>query len=266
MTGTKVVEVPMKDLKNTFFARRELNNDRVIFLAELMERNEPIEPITVVEGTHEVIDGRHRIAAADLLGRETIIAKFVKPQPKPKLIAAALEANYGGALPPTGADIDYVIRQLLTEKVAIGKICELLAFIPEGLLRAHTRDIKKMDRRRKVATAISRVAEGATVFEAARELDIDPQEIKARLHQKKDEKSKSSVFLEDKQRILSGLHSTGNSIGKTLQNVLPLVESGEISASDAEEFMETIAKRLAQLQKRNRNWKERLKVLQETLK
>jgi len=258
-------EVAIKDLTSSFFARKELNEDRVIFFGELYEKNVEVDPITAVENTFEVIDGRHRIAGAELVGKETIVAILAKQQARPKLIAAALEANYGGALPPSRADIDYVIRQLIAEKVPVTKICELLAFIPEEILRMHVREVKKREQKRKVTNAISRVVDGATVFEAAREFDIDPKEIKARLGRKNSEENGSALFGDDKKRVLQNLRSMGSGIGKTLGNTFPLIESGEVSLEDAQKFAEEIGRRLKLLQKRNRDWLKRFETLKQTL-
>ena len=60
----RIVNVPIEKLKATVYARRQLNEDRVMQFALMLEAGEQCDPITVTPDL-EVIDGRHRLAARD---------------------------------------------------------------------------------------------------------------------------------------------------------------------------------------------------------
>src|SRR6266850_7024695 len=96
----KPVEVLLEQLKVDFFVRKKLNDDRVMQLALLYEAGTELPPIEI-NWDKQVIDGRHRKAALEMLGRKTALCHDIGQKALGESIVLALRANVGGALPPT---------------------------------------------------------------------------------------------------------------------------------------------------------------------
>src|SRR5207248_3053577 len=110
-----VEKVKLTSIQTAFFVRKRLDEDRVIQLALLMENGADIPPIRITED-HILIDGRHRIEAARLASWTAIDAQIEPSQSdKGLLITEAFNANCGGSVPPTRADILFTIQQLLQQ-------------------------------------------------------------------------------------------------------------------------------------------------------
>src|SRR5689334_10759410 len=120
------VTVQLDQLRQTFYVRTALNQDHVIYLADLYETGEKVKPIIVNEKM-EIIDGRHRFEAmhALLLWKEGL-AFIAKGMSRQEMLVEALRSNMGGTLPPTPTDIQGVIQQLASEGVRTSDIADML--------------------------------------------------------------------------------------------------------------------------------------------
>ena len=107
----KIIKVKLSELKKDFYVREKLIESHWFLIAELMDAGTPFPPIEITED-FRVQDGRHRIRAAEFLERETIEAVIIPDKGKLASVSHALEANYGGSLPPTGEDIIHTLTYL----------------------------------------------------------------------------------------------------------------------------------------------------------
>lgn len=78
--GVAIAQVPLKDLKETFFVRVALDEKHVIYLAQIIESGVELPPIVAVKGTNEIVFGRHRKAAYQRLGRISALVEFPNVQ------------------------------------------------------------------------------------------------------------------------------------------------------------------------------------------
>jgi hypothetical protein len=80
-----------------------LSGEDVLHIQLLAQVETPLPPILVQRGTMRVIDGMHRLRAAQLLGRTTIDVRFFDGEDAEALVAA-VKANTEHGLPLTLAD------------------------------------------------------------------------------------------------------------------------------------------------------------------
>ena len=162
----KSVVLPIDAINLTFFVRTGIDDDRVLQLAALYEVGEEMDPVVITREHHELVDGRHRIAALDLLDRKEVECELIEDASQEELIGLAFKANTGGALPPTTADIEHTVRLLLDRKVLISKIIELLPF-PPSLTRKYVKGVQDKLRRTQLNRAVVAVADGEMTASAA---------------------------------------------------------------------------------------------------
>ncbi|HNS34400.1 MAG TPA: ParB N-terminal domain-containing protein [bacterium] len=104
----ELVSVLISDLNKNLFVRQELDQNHVLYLAELIEAGVVLNPIEITPDM-AVIDGRHRIEAAELNSQVEIKARIVSISDESELVARAYRANVGGALPPTQEDTEHTV-------------------------------------------------------------------------------------------------------------------------------------------------------------
>ncbi|HNP75515.1 MAG TPA: ParB N-terminal domain-containing protein, partial [bacterium] len=84
----------ISDLNKNLFVRQELDQNHVLYLAELIEAGVVLNPIEITPDM-AVIDGRHRIEAAELNSQVEIKARIVSISDESELVARAYRANVG---------------------------------------------------------------------------------------------------------------------------------------------------------------------------
>jgi ParB-like chromosome segregation protein Spo0J len=103
--------VPLKQITTKTYARRELDEEWVQMLMDLIRNGEALPPIDCTEDL-DVIDGRHRMEAYKRLGYETVKVHLHPAMSDPDKIRAAMKANLGGPLPPKPKDLSFVFMSL----------------------------------------------------------------------------------------------------------------------------------------------------------
>ena len=117
---------PLADIATRFFVRAQVNvnNEHVLLLKRLYETGAKVPPILVTDD-NVMIDGRHRMAALEMLGRTETLCEVVNVESRADAIAMALAANAGGSLPASNNDINHVIRLLLEQRKSTGDVKEV---------------------------------------------------------------------------------------------------------------------------------------------
>ncbi|MEK7390717.1 MAG: ParB/RepB/Spo0J family partition protein [Patescibacteria group bacterium] len=178
MKTTKIVTVKIVDLKKNLFVRLALNEDHVLYLADLIGNGVKLSPITITPDL-TVNDGRHRIAAYELLGLTEIEAEVVNIGSEIEQIAMAFKANVGGSLPPTQQDVEHTIELLLERGETKKRIGELLG-LPAGMARRYVDVVQSRVARTTLMKAVAAVTDGGlTVAKAAEMHGVDPEKVKA---------------------------------------------------------------------------------------
>ncbi len=253
-----IEKVKLTSIQTAFFVRKRLDEDRVIQLALLMENEADIPPIRITED-HILIDGRHRIEAARLAGWSTIDAQIEPSQDdKGVLIAEAFNANCGGSVPPTKADILFTIQQLLQQGWGEGKIIKFFPF-PGAVTRRYVSDTRSKIRDARLNQAVMDVRDrGYTLVQAAENRGIEPEAIKAAM-------GKVAKKVAGKEEYKGNLTTRFRQLSRTnaqlLQKLFEAYENGEVGIDYVREIIDHTASLHAQALKTFDGWRERFAAI-----
>lgn len=249
--------ISMSALKETFFVRKQTDTEHVLHLAELYEAGEKLPPLlTTREG--DIVDGRHRYRALDLIGRKVVEVEYVTEVERGELLIRALKANTGGSLPPTREDINYTIRQLLEAGVTHSVIVERLPF-PASLVRKHLASVKSGLNRDRQMKAIRDVNDhGMTVVQAAEANNVDPDAVREIISGNR--RKKTSVA-----EINAGVTNAYRGRSRVLANIftrtLKLYEDGDLTTAKVNEVFTHVEKAHKQAAKTVNDWVKRFEAL-----
>jgi hypothetical protein len=229
----KPVDILLTDLKVDFFVRKKLNDDRVLQLAMLYEANEPLPPLEV-NWENQVIDGRHRKAALEMLGRKTASCHSVGQKTLGDSLVLALKANVGGALPPTKDDIVHTMIQLLNQGWPQRKILAAIPF-PLEVSKRYIKDAWGIVLNAKLSSAMKAISEdGLTVKVAAEKFGVPVEKLQEHLNPNRKKQKQQSVAHRKVhiQRAYQGFHR------KIAHEIGQLVMSYEQHKTSEEEVFE----------------------------
>lgn len=253
-------EVVLEQIGNlvlNLFVRKELNPDRVIFLAEMIQNGEKLHPIKI-NRQRMVIDGRHRIEAHDLNNLKEIECTILDINDEAEIISEAFKSNLGGALPPTPEDTEHAVELLLKRGESKKRIAELLA-LPIGMAKKFVTDVQSRMNRVKKQQAAAAVTEGGlTMQQAATKYDIDIEQLRDFMS---GFKKKNKQGIDALQRTLTVLYkSLGQKNAASLRRTIEKFEDGDVTEKQVRE----IFVHLEQLQKKSAravaDWKRRFEA------
>jgi hypothetical protein len=271
----KVVLLPLATIFNKFDVRLELDQDRVIQFAAIYESQgddalPPIEVVAIDEDTYAFIDGRTRAAARAYIDLTTVPAIVrngnLRDDPA-ALYARALEANWGGAKPPTRADIEHTILRMLEAGVSRTEVKEILVFLPQGSLRAYLANALSTLSKRRIGRALDAINEGATIEQAARQNQLKGETLKDIVAGKKGQWGKSRTseveIITEVKSYISRISSTpSKGIGGKIAVLLQQVEDGEVSAKGAAQAIDHWKGLIRKTSLRIADWEARLESIQ----
>lgn len=153
--------------------REKLIEDHWFLMAELMDAGVKFPPIEITED-RRVQDGRHRVRASEYLDRETIEAVVVPDKGELESVSHALEANYGGSLPPTKEDIMHTLTYLIEKSISKDKIIHQFSkFIPDPVIKTLYQKASSNVVNKKVYAAIGLITNnGLDIYEAAKKVGL----------------------------------------------------------------------------------------------
>ncbi|HNW09057.1 MAG TPA: ParB N-terminal domain-containing protein [bacterium] len=251
----ELVSVLISDLNKNLFVRQELDQNHVLYLAELIEAGVVLNPIEITPDM-AVIDGRHRIEAAELNSQVEIKARIVSISDESELVARAYRANVGGALPPTQEDTEHTVLLLLDRGVAKKRIGELLG-LPASLARKYVNEVQFKLKRQRLQRAVLAVTEGGlTVAKAAEQYAVEPAQLKEALSGKKKKWGISEIKL-----ALSNQYRASSKRNSSIcKKMIEKFEDGDVTAKQAM----SIFNHLEHLQRRSArlvaDWKKRFEA------
>lgn len=261
---------PMKlaDIKANFFVRKGLNQDHVLMLAELyeaarIEHKDDIlasKAVTIIEVTDDniLVDGRHRKEAMELAEIKVADVERVGILSPSELILRAMQANMGGALPPTRDDMVYSVDQLLHKGMSARAIEDALTIIPRSVVRRY---ISIAQRRRKEAAmkqAINDVAStGLTVRAAAQTYGVNEEELSAAIAGKKRKFTNEAGLLAPFSSLYNAL---GRKLGANMRRVFEQYRDGEVSHDAVRGLLNHVCDSTRKLMLRVQDWDNRLKA------
>ena len=140
--AAEVVRIPVAELVMKYDVRKELNEDRVQLFIDLYTAGADVKPIKVVQGTHIIHEGRHRVEALRRMERKHAWCTFVEHKSMNELIMDAYAANMSDCpFPPTRDDTLYVMKQLIESDTSRSDIVRSFErFYPPSLVNKLLRD------------------------------------------------------------------------------------------------------------------------------
>lgn len=233
----RVESISLGDLQINAFVRAGIDENHVLFLGQLIEGGTELPPI-LITANNEVIDGRHRIQAHDVLGREIIQAKIVEVNSPEEIIAMAFRANMGGSLPPSPQDIEHTISLLVESKKTAQAISELLS-LPQEMVSSYVAEVKARLARKKLQDAVRDVIDNDLAPKAAaKKHGVELDKLKAELSGNKQKSKQSSNTLQKK--LTFTFKSCGGTVGKAMKTLQLLANEGDISKQEIQEIFDHI--------------------------
>lgn len=245
----KITEVPLKDLKTSFFVRKKLNDDRVLQLAELYQSGVKLPPIEI-NWENEIIDGRHRKAALEMLDRQVAECHSIGQKGTPESIVIALKANMGGALPPTKEDIVHTCMLLLNNGWTERKILDnFQVMFPRDLARKYLKDAWGVVLDGRLKSAMKAISEGLTVKEAAEKFQVPLDKLKNHLNPNRTKRAQKSTAWR-KQRLSRYYQGFHRKIAYEVQKTVEDFEDNAISEDEVYEIFDSLFSFIRSGQKR----------------
>lgn len=250
--------VLMAELDMNLFVRQTLNQDHVLYLAELIENSVELDAIKITP-SRAVVDGRHRIEAHELCNRTHIRAEVVDYADEAAMIADAYRSNVGGSLPPTPQDTEHTIALLLERGESKKRIGELLG-LPAGMARRYVDSVQSKISRQKLQRALDAISNaGLTLAKAAEQYGVDPAKLKEVLT---GQRKKQRQGVGEIQRRISNLYrSMSLKNARLIMNLFEKHEEGDVS----DKQVVSIFDHLEKLQKRSArslaDWRQRFDAM-----
>jgi ParB-like chromosome segregation protein Spo0J len=260
----KKVAVPLSAIKQTFVVRLQLNHAHVDYLKGLVEVGVELPPLRLSDDDNELIDGRHRLAAYQLLNQTETSCVLEKYDSQADKIIAALKANVGGSLPPTEADVSHVMQILLSvgesRKSIIEKISEQVGF-PPRLVRQHLDYVQSNQAKARLKKAVSAVVnQGKTVPEAAAEFAIKIETLQANLKKKTGGEQGAVNISQLKSHLSQNFNRLNSVFGHNLSRLTRDLTDGVSKPEEVADVLAHVNKLVRRLNLRHEEWLKRLGV------
>ncbi len=262
-----IVKIPLDKIVNRFDVRVELDNDRVVQFIGMYESGVDLPPVRVIEladGKYAYVDGRTRGAALASMGRKEAEAVImVDGLSTGQLYGEALRSNWGGAKPPTRADITHTILRMLEAGETPTTVRKELTFLPRGSINAYIATAQGMLTKRRIAVALDEIAEGkSTLSDAAKGAGMDVSALRVALKGKnkgyRSRTEQQERTHELQLHIMHSLQSANLSIGMKVSELLQEVEHGEMNPLLAEKVIKSWFNHLRKATIRATDWNQRL--------
>lgn len=254
---SKIIVVKLSDLKKDFYIREKLVEEHWFLMAELMDAGVKFPPIEITEDRN-VEEGRHRIRAAEYLGRETIEAVIVPDKGELESVSHSLEVNYGGSLPPTTEDLIHTFTYLIQKSIPREKIIQQFSkFIPKSVVGTYFQKASSNVTNKRVYEAINLIKEnGLDIHEAAKKVGLKSiaqikNEIDRRLG---DIKPKIPNF---KAIFASKFANFNTSNGHLISQLRIAYKNAEISAETVADTLKTLGDLISNTNKVYQDWQAR---------
>ncbi|MCI0542392.1 ParB/RepB/Spo0J family partition protein [bacterium] len=252
-------KIALKDLKTNLFVRKSLDQDHVLYLAELIEGG--VQMLTPIKITREynIIDGRHRAEAYDLCGVTEIECEVINVVGESEVIAAAYKSNIGGSLPPTQADTEHTVRLLLDRNVNKKSIGELLA-LPSSIARKYINTVQSRMMRAKLQEAVTAVSEGSmTVNKVAEMYGVDTDALREMIsgQRKKQKQDNGSI----KRTLSTSYRSLTLKEVNAIKKLFDAFEDGDVSKKQVDDIFVHIERLKKRSMKAIGDWRARFVAL-----
>lgn len=264
-----IVRLPVADLKMKYDVRRALNEDRVLFFMELYDSGAEVAPIEVIRGTMDIHDGRHRKAALDHLDIKSVECKLVKAMDHGDQLMDAFSKNMSDSpMPPTRADVVFVMRQLLEAGESHSTVQRRFErFYQPSHAKKLLKDAHSCVQKAKMARAKNAVAhQGMKVDDAAKEYGVKVETLREEITGTKQRRRKAGSVSDIKNEITSRHRSNSQKTVALFRDILEKFEDGEKTEKEVYEVLLHVQKINSDAAKRVNSWIERFETLRGKVK
>lgn len=254
----------LKQVKETFHVRAELDSARVEFFVKILMAGGKLPPLIITKKTGELedgelIDGRHRKAAYERLGRTQVPVEIdAKVRTREEAIFAAFAANMGGSLPPKERDFTHTVRLLLKSGMSRGRVAKGLhdsTGIALSIFKRYVNDVQSSLAKQRLLQARDAIADrGLTLKEAAEEFAVDAARLRAKLKGGAKTKEIASQLSAFKAGISKRFQAFSAINGKMPAKLRDLHDTGELKPSEIEAILQHFGQKLQALSLQYRNW------------
>ncbi len=194
MKKSNVVNMELSEIREKFFVRTALNNGRVEALRTLHKSGVDLGPLVVSESPVPelngiLIDGRHRKVMFLGEGLKKADVELRRYDSLAEMIVDAMKCNSGGPLPPTDADTNHSLQELLESGTSRKAIIEMISTqmgLPKKLIQGHLDVVQSNMFKARVVKAKNAVISGnKNVQQAADEYDVDVKSVRKALGSEK---------------------------------------------------------------------------------
>jgi len=259
----KVFSLEIAKIHNRFDVRKALDDDNILRFVELYEAGSEVPPIQValIDGEYCYVDGRHRAQAKLIMDQTVIDCVLAEESDVIKLYGIALEANYGGAKPPTKVDIEHTIIRMIESGAKDADIKRALHFMPIGMLRSYTHVARSYLSKRNTREALEAIASGnMNVAQAALKFNLPVEKLKDAISGKKKKFSTGDAALitEGKNHVNRTMRSATGTITQKLKQFMTKLEDREIKASTVISVIDEWDTKVRAQQARVKDWRDRV--------
>lgn len=252
------MKLAIKDIDFRLFVRKELDQDRILTLAELIESGVTLDPI-LVNRQNVGIDGRHRVAAHTLMDMSEIEVKVVDVTDEAEIIAMAYNSNTGGSLPPKQEDTEHTVMMLLSRGVTKKRIGEMLG-LKAPLARRYIAEVESKAARKQIMKAAAAVTDGGlTLGKAAEQYQVDPEKLKEVLsgHRKKHK----AGFPEMQRNVTWQFKSMSSKTAALFRKLFEKHEDGDVTPGQVLEIIEHVKSLQRKASRAVADWEKRFEAL-----
>jgi hypothetical protein len=252
----KIITVKIADIKDGFYVREKMDDDRVLFLASLIDAGVELSPIKLTPNL-EIIYGRHRREAHKFLDRETIKAEILEGKDDVlTLINLSLEENLGGALPPTKEDIIHTIKHLINKSYSQQQILNSLQnHLPRSMLRVLYQRASSDIVKKKTAAAIDLMSKGATIKYAAETEKVSVEAIQKELKHRSNKNGNGTHNL--RAIFQNRFNHFNRSNGQLVMQLFQEYQTGDRTKNDTNDTMKLLGKLIGNQNRLWMDWESR---------
>ena len=254
---SKIIKVKLSDLKQDFYVREKLIESHWFLMAELMDAGVKFPPIEITED-NRLIEGRHRVRAAQFLDRETIEAIVVPDKGELESVSHAFEANYGGSLPPTTEDLIHTFTYLIEKSISRDKIIQQFSkFIPKEIVGVYFQKASSNVSNKRVYEAIRLIKDnGLDIHEAAKKVGLKSI---AQIKNEIDRRIGSGEVKVPKFKSIFSSKFTqfNNSNGHLITQLRSAYKNGEISGEEVADTLKHLGDLISNTNRLYEDWQSR---------
>ena len=254
-----IVERRLDELIEKFYVRVGLDEERVLFFAELYENGAEVPPLLTTK-SGILVDGRTRKGGLEVLNRTVAKCEVMEDLPLAELILIALARNSGGSKPPTHSDTLHTIRLLFDQKMSrraiVEEVSNLIGLPPDSVKKI-VDDVQSNMAKERLNRAKTSVIDGVfKIEEAADTYNVSLDSLRQALSGKKrEEKNRLNVL---KGRFRKKFCATSNCVGQTMRQAFVDLQKGDVNVQFVRELLDAVAKNIGNQERTYKDWVKRL--------